>query len=280
MPPRSLARIDVGLVIQRKASVSVKASVRQGSIIAGRLQSFTGGDSGRRGLTSGLGSPAGASAWRFVAGQRPVAAPTDVPSAERIAIFNPGDNEAQIAITVLLESDATAATSGTPPGAVPTPLTLTVPANSSAIADVASIAPAGQFNVSVTADELIVAERVLDYTLKGVVFTTVQLGSRLAAETWYFPIGVPTGATGRIDVLNSTGVPTTFSVKTVGAAGPVAVAGFESVKLPAGAVVSVPITGLSVGQSLVVEGAGALIVERMVNSPAGWSATLGLPMIG
>lgn len=286
VPARSLVAFDIGEIIQRKALVSVMAKVRDGVVIAGRVQSFGGGDSGRKGLVAGVGIAAAAQSWRFALGRKGPGPDDITPVADRLVIHNPTDIEAEVAVTVLTATDTAALSVGgdtaTPGPAPPEPLRLTVLAHQSGIIDLVQAAgvPDGVFNMSVTASTAIAVERVIDYAGTPTPFTTVVPGSRLAAPIWHFPAGLPSGTRGLLSVLNSTGEPAIVVVMAIGAAGATPVAGYEKVEIPAGGVVTLPLGDKAVaGLPLVVESNGAIIVERTIISTVGWSSALGLPII-
>ena len=285
VPARSIVAFDIGDVIQRKALVSVAAKVRDGVVIAGRVQTYGGGDSGRLGLIAGPGIPASATAWRFAIGRKGAGPDGINPVSDRIVVHNPGDNDAEVAVTVLSAADAAAPTnetSGTVP-APPEPLRLTVAPHETGVIDLgqAPSVPVGVFNLSVNSTEPIAVERVIDYAGTPTPATTVVGGSRLAAPVWYFPAGLPSGTRGLLAILNSTAAPMNVVVKAIGAAGPTPVAGYEKVAVPAGGVVVLPLGDKAVaGLPLVVEADGPIVAERTIIAPVGWSSSLGLPLIG
>ena len=85
----------------------------------------------------------------------------------------------------------------------------------------------------------------------------------LASTRWSAAIGTDIAIENAIIVLNVDFVDTTVTVRTLGPGGLVAVPGLEAVPLPAGGVISIPLTEASaLGAPFVVESAQRLYVER------------------
>jgi hypothetical protein len=285
IPARSLVVLDIGQVIQRKERLSVAAVVRSGTIVLGRFQVFRGEDGTRRGLVVGAASASLSTTWRFAAGQNGVGGEGTLPAKERIVLHNPGESDAVVRISLfpatpapLIEPNGADSTAGPAPLE---PIEVVVPARQSAVADLSQPGvPAGLFSTIVTSDEPIVAERALDRQQDKLSVATLQLGSPLASTEWVLPAGAPTGAEATLAIVNVTGLDGKVTVSALSAAGLQPVAGYESVALPAGALIRLDLAAKGVSASaIVVTSTVDVITERVLRSPTGWASSLGLPVV-
>ncbi|MEW6154866.1 MAG: DUF5719 family protein [Actinomycetota bacterium] len=93
---RAMTAVTVGDHVQRRLAVAARISARAGRLVAARLQTFDGSE-GRRGMSVGLGAAAPGDVWYFPEGFL-----TDG-LTERFQIFNPGSEEAEVAVNLALE---------------------------------------------------------------------------------------------------------------------------------------------------------------------------------
>jgi hypothetical protein len=107
----AMAVVNVGEFVQRREQVTAAVTARTGRVVVSRLQSFDG-SAGRRGMSLALGAAAVGEQWYLPEGL------VADGLTQRYHIFNPGAEEATVAIELALEQgDAE-------------PIQLTVPANS------------------------------------------------------------------------------------------------------------------------------------------------------
>src|SRR4029453_18886619 len=90
--------VDIGDDVAREAQVSATLRTRAGRVVAERLQEFDG-SLGPEGLAVALGVPEASTAWAFPDGV------VDDSRTERIVVYNPGDERAQVEVQVLPTSD-------------------------------------------------------------------------------------------------------------------------------------------------------------------------------
>lgn len=291
VPAHRLVVIDVGQVIQRKERLSVAATVRGGAIVMGRFQVLRGEDGTRRGLVVDAAAPALATTWRFAAGQNGDGGEGTLPAKERIILHNPSEQDAVATITTFPASPAPVP-NGASSAVVgpPDPITVLVPARQSAVADLAApsakgpavpVVPTGLFSTVVSSDQPIVVERALDRTFEGRQLATLQLGSPLGSTEWVLAGGAPSGVQATLAIVNVTGLAGRVTVKALSPAGLLPVPGLESVDLPSGALIRIPLDDKGVAaSSLVVTSTVEVVTERILRSAAAWSSSLGLPVAG
>jgi Family of unknown function (DUF5719) len=288
VPARSLVVLDISQVILRKERLSVAATVRSGSLVMGRFQVFRGDSGSRRGFMVGAAAPALSTEWRFASGQKGDGGPGTLPASTRVIVHNPGTSDATVFVTsfpATPEPVAPPNAEGTPPAtgpAAPDPIRVVVGARQSYTVDLnADQVPTGLFSMVVTSDEPIVVERALDRTQNNVSVATLQMGSPLSAGEWHFAAGAPEGTQSTLQVVNATGLPGKVTVKALGAAGLVAVPGWESVALAEGALIRFDLGEKNVSaDSIVVTSTVDVVVERVIRGANGWSSALGLPVAG
>jgi hypothetical protein len=90
--------VDIGDDVAREAQVAATLRTRAGRVVAERLQEFDG-SLGPEGLAVALGVPEASTAWAFPDGV------VDDSRTERIVVYNPGDERAQVEVQVLPTSD-------------------------------------------------------------------------------------------------------------------------------------------------------------------------------
>jgi hypothetical protein len=319
---RSVVGIDVGHEVTRADQVSATFEVRSGRVVVERLQQFDG-SLGVEGLSLAPAVPAAAGAWVFADGEASAVAPTTPPpdavdaaaedadtaedtdddgaprvaSTERIVVYNPGDERAEVEVEVVPTTDETG-----PP--VP-PFSLSVRAGGYEVLDYGvhdRIVP-GVVHATIvrsTGGQPVVVERatlddppVPTATLSGSddggdpphrSEITASSGARLAAPRWLFPTVAGLageGGTVRFAVLNPdpdrtvevrvtpTGAPWSPGRDTTGDAGPVGV--------PPGARVTVDLDAEAAASTLaaIVGADGPVVVERTVLGADGSRLAMG-----
>jgi Family of unknown function (DUF5719) len=110
--------VDVGDDVAREPQVSATLRTRVGRVVAERLQEFDG-SLGPEGLAVALGVPHASTAWAFPDGA------VDDSRTERIVVYNPGGERAEVEVRVLPTSDEPA----------PQPFRLSIRAGTFAVVD-------------------------------------------------------------------------------------------------------------------------------------------------
>ena len=98
VPGRGVIVVNVGDHVRRRDEVSTTVSARSGRVIAGKIQTFSGG--GHKGIALVLGAPQLGRMWYF-----PDGFVTDGVT-EKFHIYNPGSKEAQVQLSFALEQGA------------------------------------------------------------------------------------------------------------------------------------------------------------------------------
>lgn len=270
VPGRSLRRIDVDEAVRRNRRVSIAVDTRSGRVVAGRLQQYRFG--GRRGVIGGPATAAPGDVWWFANGRKG----GDV--AERIALYNPGDVDAQVDIS-LYPADPSAE-------APVEPIGVDVPAGGNAVVDLSAneLVPEGRHSIVVASENgvAVVVERALDLTSDLRRTTTSQAGARLIAGTWYLPTPTPRDGTAAVTIANPIGVETVVSVVALTPQGRVPLTGGDSLTLPPAGLVRVELAAADAPPyPLVVEANGPVVVEHfLLPTPGlpGAASTLGIPV--
>jgi hypothetical protein len=112
--------VDIGDDVARESQVSATLRTRAGRVVAERLQEFDG-SLGPEGLAVALGVPEAATAWAFPDGA------VDDSRTERIVVYNPGGERAEVEVRVLPTSDE--------PAPAPQPFRLSIRAGTFAVVD-------------------------------------------------------------------------------------------------------------------------------------------------
>jgi hypothetical protein len=112
--------VDIGDDVARESQVSATLRTRAGRVVAERLQEFDG-SLGPKGLAVALGVPEAATAWAFPDGA------VDDSRTERIVVYNPGGERAEVEVRVLPTSDE--------PAPAPQPFRLSIRAGTFAVVD-------------------------------------------------------------------------------------------------------------------------------------------------
>ncbi|MDQ6725287.1 MAG: DUF5719 family protein, partial [Actinomycetota bacterium] len=169
---QAMTAVKVGDYVQRREAVSASVVARTGRLVVGRVQSFDGTGT-RKGLSVTLGAASPGPAWYFPEGF------VADGQAERIHIYNPSQQEAQVELSLALDAGQAE------------PLRLTVPRESRltlVAADEGRIPKGVAHSVTVRtvgAGPDVVVERAIDATSPsshtGLALT---MGSRLPAVRW------------------------------------------------------------------------------------------------
>jgi len=230
--------------------VGVEIRAKSGALVAARAQHYLG--TGRLGYSIKLGSPDSHTDWWMIAGDY-----RGKPS-EQIEVFNPNDVDATVAVLVF----------GGPAVKVE-PLNVVVPAHRLVIIAMDNLAglDATTFamSLSVIEGEGVVVEHVATRQAGENLATTVDLAmpAVMAATEWRIPVAPPSGTTESLLFFNVTALESTVTIKAVGPAGVLPIAGFESLTIAPGVptYMSLP-DGAPLGQ-LVVKSTNDILVMRV-----------------
>jgi hypothetical protein len=256
--------------------VAVEVHASAGKLVVGRSQHYLG--DGRLGYTMTLGASGASSEWWFAAGEKLDG------NTEQLVILNPDRNDATLSVIFV---------NGENPDAQIEPAILTAPAGRVTLFDTGALPnlPSGRYGIIVsTIGEPgamapgVVIEQVVNRRVGNTVGTSVVLGAPMGATStvWVAPSGVSSGIDDAMLILNATPVEGTFTVSQIGPAGEVAIAGLESVLLPASGLISIPVpAGIPSGE-IVVRSTIPVVVQRMLlrgHDLTGRSAVLALPTV-
>ncbi|HEX9260524.1 MAG TPA: DUF5719 family protein [Acidimicrobiales bacterium] len=268
VPAGGLKVIKVDDHVRRNTLVSASIVARTGRVVVGRYQGYA--ILPRRGIVSGLGSPAAGSEWWFANGEKSEGI------NERVVVYNPGEADVDVAIS-LYPLD--------PEGAVPIePLEVTLAGGASSVVDLTAseVVPEGRHSIRVSSGggEPIVVERIMDLASDARRTTTVQPGSLMQSSQWVMSAAAPGGSTTTLAVVNPLATDTTLRVLVLGADGFRPAVGFESLKLPGAG--SLRIEAPGGGVPLMVAADGPVVVERMLvpaGGQAGAASAYALPVV-
>jgi hypothetical protein len=249
---QAMTTINVGDFVQRRESVSVSLVARTGRLVVGRLQTFDGSVA-RKGISVTLGAAAPGPAWYFPEGL------VAEGLGERFQVYNPGRSEAQVELSLALETGEAE------------PLRLTVP-RESRLTVVAADESRIPKNVphAVTVRSVDGPEVVVERTVDGTSPSTrtglaVTLGARLAATRWASAAGVADDTTDQWVVVQNPGDRSAVVTVSVLADGvPLLVGGQASVEVPPGQrkAIRVNDTVKRATTPLLVTATEAVVVER------------------
>jgi hypothetical protein len=202
VPAGTVVGVDIGDDVAREAQVSATLRVRTGRLVVERLQSFDG-SLGPKGLSLALGVPEPSTTWAFADGT------VDEAQTERIVVYNPGDDRAEVDVSVLPTTEE--------PALEPQPFRLSIPAGDFSVVDYGAEdrVPVGVAHATLvrsTNGVPVVADRVLTQTVgadeegedsESVGDTAAGPGAPLAAHRWTFPSPVEgDGSDARFVVFN------------------------------------------------------------------------------
>jgi hypothetical protein len=225
-----------------------------------------------------LGASGASSEWWFAAGEKLDG------NTEQLVILNPDRNDATLSVMFV---------NGENPDAQIEPAILTAPAGRVTLFDTGALPnlPSGRYGIIVstigepgaTAPGVVI-EQVVNRRVGNTVGTSVVLGVPMGATStvWVAPSGVSSGIDDAMLVLNATPVEGTVTVSQIGPAGEVAIAGLESVLLPASGLISIPVPAGIPNGEIVVRATIPVVVQRMLlrgHDLTGRSAVLALPTV-
>lgn len=263
---RSLSVVNVGEFVQRREGVAARISARSGRLIVHRLQTYDG-SGGRAGVSVALGSAAPGDLWYFPEGV------VGDGRGERYQVFNPSTEEAEVELSLTLDSGEAE------------PLRVTVPRESLLTVDAANEGriPKGvghAVTVRTTNGVGVVVERTIDAgppsDRTGV---SIMPGGRLAARRWAAAAGQADDAVAEwLVVLNPGPAPLSFSVTVLVDGARLLPAGLQDVQVAAGArrTVRVVDTVKRPSSPVVVTATGPVVVERDLYRSKGPGVAMGI----
>lgn len=253
VPGHSVRIIDFGSGAKDEPIIAAEVIASRGRLVAARSEHFVGG--GRVGYSMALGAPSLASQYYFADGE------VGTGITEEYRVFNPTDQEVTVDVNFLGAGSS-----------FQNDTQLTLPAGGQTSLDTKDVAglPVGRHGAvfSTLSSASIVVERIITRPAgESSVATTVVMGSPsvLASTRWSGGISSDLAVDDVLVVLNVDNVDTTVSVSTLGPGGLVPVTGLSAVALPAGGVISIPLTDPAVlGRPFVVQSSQRLYVERLL----------------
>lgn len=220
VPARGLVVVDVGTQVRRREQVAATVTTRSGRLVVDRIQLRS--ERPRRGMTLNLGAPAAGEVWYF---------PEGVKSdnvAERVAVYNPGGEEAVVDVELTLDE-----------GAVE-PFELRIPPRDRTMVDIGAEArvPKGvahSLTVRSVNGERIVAERWIEANGGGRLGLAASLGSPAGARRWLFPAGASNGAVDEWIILQNPGSSdATIDITALASGRLLPIEGLQNLGVPAG----------------------------------------------
>lgn len=257
--PGSVRAIDLSSVVTVREQLAVVVAARSGLVVTEQVEVVTDEADLPTGLSTVLGAPATEEAWYF-----PAARPLDEDVDERIVVFNPGDEQAEVDVQVLVDDPET--------NPFVDPYELSIRPGQFSVVELGEderLPDGVGFATLVESrnEERVVAARVVDAT-ETPAGRSVSLGSPLVATRWLAPLpGSPDSedaAVGRSLAIANSGtreVDVTVSVLDEGDAEVVeelsvepaarGVVDLDDLEVPTGALVEVEASGpVSVGRVL------------------------------
>jgi Family of unknown function (DUF5719) len=295
VPPGSVVGVDLGADVTRAEQVAATFRVRSGRVVAERLQQYDG-SLGPEGLALTLGTPTAGTAWVFADGEASAGSPatpapedradprddrTALVTTERIVVYNPGEERAEVDVSPVPTGNGTA----------PQPFGLSIGPGRYEIVDYGGqlrIEPGVPHATVVrsTNGQPVVVERVLldegPVPARAASGTprpgelAAALGARLAARGWRLPSVGDIGGRGRTvdlvvfnpDADAARRVDVTLAPVDPGAAHP---APPDPVDVAPGARVAIPLDDAvaAAAGAAVVLATGPVVVERVVRAADG-----------
>ncbi|MCC6437831.1 MAG: hypothetical protein IT196_22585 [Acidimicrobiales bacterium] len=273
LKPRSVQTIALQDIVRRNTQVSVAAEARSGAFVLGRVQERGGCGQPTGTMSAGLASPSAGSDFWF--------ARVDKKDnwSERIVVFNPSADEAEIDIELRPFE---------PAADVAQPVQRTLAGRSTFVLDVAKddTIPTGSYSVHVQSVNGVgvVAELATERAAAAPqqLGASIMVGARRTADRWLVPVGSTVApAVEELAIHNPSGEAVTAKLKLVGPGGTVDVPGSQTITVPGGASVMVPVqTVVQLDPlSLEVEATGDVVVERLFTTDkAGLTRTAAIPV--
>ncbi len=261
--------VDVGDDVAREPQVSATLRTRTGRVVAERLQEFDG-SLGPEGLAVALGVPEASTTWAFADGL------VDENLTERIVVYNPSDERAEVEVRVLPTTDE--------PAPAPQPFRLSIRGGTFAVVDYGTegrVVPGVEHATVVRATNgvPVVAERAMSHAGnrgegddedadegadRGAGDVADGPGAVVAATRWAFPSSVDAQEVGvRLVVFNpdpERSVPVTLLAVANRRETPVA-GGPDAVVAPGG---RLALGDDAAGTSWVLEAGAPVVVERVL----------------
>lgn len=299
VPAESVVPVEVSPVVTVRPLVATTVTARRGRVVVDRIQTFDGRGAStteeqaaeepfvREGLTVTPAVPTARTSWSFPAGLRSPGI------HEQVTVYNPGDEIAEVELTVVLRE---AERNG-----VLDPFPLEVPPGEARVFEVDSAEAVPErlthaLEVRSTNDVAVVAERSLSAT-EGTSYRAemTSTGTPVASPQWVFAAGTrdPDAEAERIALFNPGDEDARVTLTAFGDGEPAPVGDGAAITLAAGAHVELDLAelgGLDEGRtSVLVEASAPLTAERRLISRSpdpdaddepgvGGSTTLGIPV--
>lgn len=219
---QALTVINVGEYVQRRESVAARLIARTGRLVVGRVQTFDG-SAGRKGVSVGLGAAAPGPVWYFPEGL------VADGLGERFLIYNPGPTEAQVEVSLALDTGEAE------------PIRLSIPRESRLVVNageesrIPKNVPHAVTVRSVDGPEVVVERAVDGASPSGRTGVSIALGARLPALRWATASG---GADDTLDqwiiVQNPGSRPARVTLNLLADGSAVPVGNFTAVDVPPG----------------------------------------------
>lgn len=177
--PGSVRAVDLSSVVTVRDQLAVVVAARSGLVVTEQVEVVTDEAELPTGLSTALGAPATEEAWYFAA-----ARPLDEDVNERVVVFNPGDEQAEVDVQVLVDDPET--------NPFVDPYELSVRPGQFSVVELGEderLADGVGFATLVESrnGEPVVAARVLDAT-ESPAGRSVSLGSPVVATRWLAPL--------------------------------------------------------------------------------------------
>jgi hypothetical protein len=274
-----------GTVVVKKVSdtitvrnhIATHVSSRSGRIVAEQVLSLDGTEGTPTGLTATVGAPAAAPIWTF-----PASPPPGDGAAESVAIFNPGDTDADVLVQVQLEDPAES-------GSVEPFGPITVPAGRYQVVNVSGdqrVPPGTNRWIVVQAQDgvEVVAQRTVSAGEAGGIATTI--GLPVQSTRWLAPLGATDGTNASLlAVANPSPVTTaTVTVRRRDGGTVQDVPGAVELSVAPGDVVVIDLVaaGLPADGSAEVASDVPVVVGQWMSfsEPSGVATLMGIPVAG
>ena len=250
LAPNSLSVLSIADQGARgEVLVGVEIRAQSGALVAARAQHYLG--TGRLGYSVKLGAADSQTDWWIASGDyrgKP---------AEQIDIFNPHDDDAQLSVLFMGGEAMTVA-----------PMSITVPAHRVIALSMANVEglPEKPFAVSLSVleGEGIVVEHVATRQVGENVATSIDaaLPQIMASREWRIPVAAPPGTPEALILLNISASPAMVSIKAIGPAGELPIAGMDAIAVEPGTptYVSMP-PGTAFGQLIATSDVEVLLLR-------------------